>query len=319
MAGGSGMRIVIANARMMKRTGTEIVTRDFAVGLRKRGHDVAVYAPVLGPMAEEVRAADVPVADVPAALPFAPEIVHFNNEAQVEAVLAAFPDAPGVYHCHMPGTPLGPPIRHPNVVRHYGVSTMACRRIETALGRPGDGIFGNFVDPALYARRGPLPDRPQRWLVVAEKKHALKHLARVALVAAGNGARLAAIGPRVRRRIDNVPAEAARHDLVFASARCAIEAAAAGCAVVVTDYRGSAGLLTPDNLSALLAGNCGAESFREPASIAALWRAARAYDPKLCDEASALMHRSTMLPMALAELERIYAGAVAEWKDGRSG
>ena len=42
-----------------------------------------------------------------------------------------------------------------------------------------------------------------------------------------------------------------RHDLVFASARSALEAMATGCAVIVLDGRGFAGLVTHDVVSNL--------------------------------------------------------------------
>ena len=55
------MNILITNRVLAGRSGTEVVVRDLALGLRQRGHHPVVYSPVLGPMADEIRANDVPV------------------------------------------------------------------------------------------------------------------------------------------------------------------------------------------------------------------------------------------------------------------
>jgi hypothetical protein len=49
------MRILIANATMATRTGTETYVRDLALGLMHRGHEPSVYAPELGEIARELR------------------------------------------------------------------------------------------------------------------------------------------------------------------------------------------------------------------------------------------------------------------------
>lgn len=300
------MRILIANNRLAKRTGTEIVTRDFALGLRARGHAVAVWTPRAGPFAEEVRAGGVPVfADLSAA-PFAPDVLHVNQHEIAPALFAAFGQTPALLHVHVPGAPVHACAADMRFRALYGVSAEACHKLAAAAGRPADGILGNFVDPALYAPRGPLPEKPGRWLIVAEKKHGLRHAAKIALLALKHRARLAAVGPRVRRLIDNVPAEAAKYDLVFASARCAIEAAAAGAGVVVTDYRGVAGLLGPGNARELLEGNFGAETFVRPATLAALDAAIGSWDPDAAAAGAAFIRAETGLARGLDRLEEIY-------------
>lgn len=305
------MRILLANNRLTKRTGTEIVTRDFATGLSRRGHEVAVWSPVTGAMAREIGARGVAVFPDLSDVPFTPDVIHLNQAGLVDAVSARFPGVPSIFQCHVPGEPVPEVIRRPEIRACYGVSPLACTRIEAARGRPADGILGNFVDETLYRPRGPLPATPRRWLVICEKKHGLRHFALVAAVALKRRATLHAIGPRVKRRIANVPEKAADYDLVFASARCAIEAASAGAAVVVTDYRGTGGFLTTDNAAELLEKNFGAECFREKASVAALARAVSAYDAAAAEGASAHIRAHAGLETGLDRLEAIYRGVVA--------
>jgi hypothetical protein len=49
------MRVLATNCSLRGRSGTEIVTIDLALGLRSRGHEVAVFAPLLEKSAEILR------------------------------------------------------------------------------------------------------------------------------------------------------------------------------------------------------------------------------------------------------------------------
>ncbi|TIX18021.1 MAG: hypothetical protein E5V44_03625, partial [Mesorhizobium sp.] len=57
------LSILIANIYLTGRSGTEIVTRELAFALMRAGHRPIVYAPELGPIAQEIRARGIPVTD----------------------------------------------------------------------------------------------------------------------------------------------------------------------------------------------------------------------------------------------------------------
>src|SRR5205823_3744899 len=64
------------------------------------------------------------------------------------------------------------------------------------------------------------------------------------------GIEIDVVGAGVGTVVDDLPERLRSADIVFASARMAIEAMAVGCAVVVVDGRGLAGLATTDALGA---------------------------------------------------------------------
>jgi hypothetical protein len=68
------------------------------------------------------------------------------------------------------------------------------------------------------------------------------------------------------------------YDIVFATARMALEAATVGCAVVVVDGRGFAGMLRSENLEAWRRLNFGVGLLTSPVTSAALDAAIAAYD-----------------------------------------
>jgi hypothetical protein len=50
------MKVLLVNRTLASRTGTEIVTRDLAVGLAGTAHEACVFSPKLGTIANEIRA-----------------------------------------------------------------------------------------------------------------------------------------------------------------------------------------------------------------------------------------------------------------------
>jgi hypothetical protein len=48
--------VLITNIALYQQSGTEVVVEQLADGLRRRGHRPIVFAPMLGPLAEEMRA-----------------------------------------------------------------------------------------------------------------------------------------------------------------------------------------------------------------------------------------------------------------------
>ncbi len=305
------MHILICNNRLTKRTGTEIVTRDFALGLKSRGHEVEVLTLQAGAMAEEIRKAGVPVETEANRLPFVPDVIHANHEPMIGLASSRFPKAPILFQNHAPGDVIGAGVNNPACIYYFGISQLACDAISRATGRPTDGIIGNFVDLSLFIpRQSPLPDKPRRWLVVAEKKHGLRHFGKICLLGAFHRAVVTAVGPRVLRLIQNVPATAANQDLVFASARCAIEASTAGAGVIITDYRGTAGFLHGNNVEEAWQKNLGYTLFDKPSSLAALNASINDWNPRSAEAASKWLRNNASLEAGLSRLEEIYRGMI---------
>ena len=91
------MRILITNNRLAERAGTELYTRDIAAALVARGHEPIVYSQVLGEVAEELRAAAVPVVDDLERISEPPDIVHGHHHLETMTALQWFPGVPAVF------------------------------------------------------------------------------------------------------------------------------------------------------------------------------------------------------------------------------
>ncbi len=82
------------------RGGTELFTIEVSVELRKRGHDVAVFSPRVGELAELILAGGVLVKSRLREIPWIPEVIHGQHHLQAMAAMAYFETSPAIYHCH---------------------------------------------------------------------------------------------------------------------------------------------------------------------------------------------------------------------------
>src|SRR3954468_20347940 len=94
------MRVLLTNFQLDHRTGTEIVVRDLALGLRRRRHEVAVYTPHPGAIGDELIGAGVPVVNRIECVPFAPDVVHGHHHSPTVEALTRFFDVPAIWVCH---------------------------------------------------------------------------------------------------------------------------------------------------------------------------------------------------------------------------
>jgi hypothetical protein len=60
---GGSIRVLFSNNTLAYRAGSELYVRDVAIRLKRRGHHPVAYSTILGPVAEDLRAAGVPTID----------------------------------------------------------------------------------------------------------------------------------------------------------------------------------------------------------------------------------------------------------------
>jgi hypothetical protein len=107
----------------------------------------------------------------------------------------------------------------------------------------------NGVDFERFPRRGPLPASPRRALVFSNYADA-SFVKRVAKACRRTGLTLDAVGIGVGKPVGNPGSVLAEFDIVLAKAKCALEAAAVGAAVVVCDrLMGLGELVTSANVA----------------------------------------------------------------------
>jgi hypothetical protein len=241
------MRILLTNKQLVGGTGTETVVRDLVVGLRRSGHTVVTYAPQVGRAAAMIRATGSPVATSVLEIAEPPDIIHGHHTGPTMAALARFPNVPAVFVCHDFSTEYDDPPVHPRIRRYLYVRDSLRGRLcdERGIDPARTALWMNTIDLNRVGPPAPVP-RVLRSAAIFAHPGAITQAEALAQICQRRG--IAFKGAALSAPAIN-PLEAIRGiDLVFASGLMALEALAAGHAVVNADRFGVGGLVTCDRL-----------------------------------------------------------------------
>ena len=316
------MRVLITNRRLASRTGAELYVRDLAAALLERGHTPIVYSPLLGDVAREIRATTVPVTSDLSAIAEPPDVIHGQHGPETLAALLAFPGVPAVSVCHSWVGWADAPVRFPRVRRYVAVDHTCRDRLCSERGIPPERVHVvlNSVDLARFRAGPPRPPRPRRALVFSNAAGARgSHLDPIREACAAEGIAVEVAGAASGRSLERPEEVLVEFDLVFAKAKAAIEAMAAGAAVVLCDAVGAGPMVTTAELGRLRALNFGVRALRHPVTAPVLRREIARYD---ADDAAAVSRtiRATAGRDAMVdELCALYQAVIAEQRDAGPG
>lgn len=303
--------ILLVTIMLNVRTGTEVVCCETARGLRKRGHHVTIYCHQDGPTADQMRAEGFQVATDIASVAHPPDVIQANQTLPLLDAIGRFPTTPAISICHDATAWFNEPIDMPAIRRQAAVD-FACR--DRVAGRFPHlareiALLHNAVDLDAFRPRAPLPAKPKRALALAKFP---TYVDAVREACAQRGVELSLLGPAGGPLVDDLPNHLRDYDLVFASARSALEALAVGCAVIVIDGRGFAGLVTRDNVPDWQQNNFGARLLSTPASAELIGAAIDRYDSADAQQVSGFIRESASLAQYLDRLEGLYGQVIAE-------
>lgn len=242
------MRILITNNTLSYLAGSELYVYDLARELKRQGHDVTCFSLTLGLVAERLRDEGIEVTDTLAGFPpDSFDVVHAHHTIETRVAAAHFPMTPLVHVSHGATHPLERPGRlEAAITRYVAVSDEVRRALIMSDGVPEQliDLVPNFVDTNRFHQRRSISTNAKRALVVSN--HYGLGATKETVEEAG---RLANLELRViggPNSVWNVEDYIDWADVVIALGRGALQAMAMGRAVVVYDYRGGDGLVTPD-------------------------------------------------------------------------
>jgi Glycosyltransferase Family 4 len=274
------LRILIVNVTLASRTGTETALRDLAFGLKTAGHKPIVYSPELGEIADEIRSSGIPVFSQLQDLSEEPDIVHGNHHVQTVEALLKFRNARGLFVCHDRRAHMSAPPRMARILRYVAVDYNCLERLTEEYGIPRHltRVIYNSVDTSRFLPRPPLPQHPQRALVFSNYAGPGIYLDAVQQACALLNLPVDVVGSIAGNSSSAPELLIGGYDLVFAKARCALEAMAVGAAVVLSDTPGLGPLVTSAEVADLRPWNFGARLLREPLDPAGIVRQVQRYD-----------------------------------------
>ncbi len=311
---GDAMRVLLTNNTLDERAGTELYVRDLAIELLRRGHQPVAYSTKLGAVANELRAATVPVIARIDSLGEVPDIIHGHHHREALTAMLHFPQTPAIYYCHGWLPYEEAPLRFPRIRRYVAVDDVCRERLIAEGGIPPDRIdvILNFFDPARFPHRGPLPSRPKKALAFGNTFKELVDLPILRKACAKLDIELHATGLGVGYSERDPGRLLGEYDVVFAKARAALEAMAVGCAVVLAMPGRLGQMVVQADFAALRQVNFGIRTLSRPLEVESLISELRRYDATEAAGVSMLVRQNCTLGAAVDQIVAIYEAVVAE-------
>ena len=312
----AGLKVLIANATLATLTGTETYVRDLALGLLRKGHTPIVYAPELGPLAQELHRHTVPVVDNLNRVATVPDIIHGNHNTELITALLHFENVPSVFFCHSWTDWISAPPSHPRILAYVAVDETCRDRLvlENAIPEDRVHVWLHGADLERFTPRELLPEKPARALVFSNNANNWTHLNAVREACKRAGIELDVIGSGMNASALNPESLLSKYDLVFAKARCALEALAVGTAVILCDAAGSGPMVTTAEFDRLRRLNFGIRALSDDVDADLLLGEIRRYDPKDAAEVSQRIRTTADLGSVVDDAVVLYREVIEEFQ-----
>lgn len=309
----STLKILITNNFLSAHTGTEVVVLDLARELKRQGHQPAVFSRKLGPISSELTNLGMEVTSDLTSLSMVPDVIHGQHHPQLVEALLQFPSIPAVCVCHDATSPLDEPFYFPRVLRYVPVDDRCRKRVSSAAGIPLSRIevIWNAVDLERFRPRDALPSKPKRAVVFSNK---ITQLPAVRSASNRMGLELDVLGLDAGTAVSNPESVLPRYDIVFAKARCALEAMAVGNAVVLCDFAGVGPMVTSENFDPLRRMNFGQGVLLNPLRSEYLCAEVDRYDSADAAEVSRRVRTEAGLVHATQRWVELYTDVLAEFR-----
>lgn len=293
---------------LLTGSGTETVARDLALELKKLGHEVAIYSPLLGPVAEQIHAQGIPVfGDIRKVAP-APDIIHGHHHAQTLTALLQFPKSKAVFVCHDATAWHDEALIFPRVLHYVAVDHRCLKRFEADTRVPKENlcVILNAVDLNRFKPRPPLPNKPARAAIFSNYATQFTHTDAVTRACATCGISIDVIGSGAKTSTSTPEKALLNYDIVFAKARCALEAMAVGAAVVLCDFAGLGAMVTRDNFTEFRKLNFGTGNLVRPLDPQLMVEEIKKYNPGEATYVSEQIRKEANLTSAALEWIELY-------------
>lgn len=238
------MNILITNLWLHDYAGTEVYVRDLAITLKRIGFQVDVYTPYIGFIGRDMRKMGINVVDSVDDIKNIPNIIHGHHKVVMD-VINKFHEVPVVYFCHSGNLEQEEPVIHPNIKKYVAVDEFCMERLRNKKIADAQIIY-NWVDTNKLKQKEKINDIPSKALIFSNKFPKEKVWV-IQKACDEMKIQLDFLGSEYGNSNMNPETILGNYDIVFAKAKCAMEAMACGCAVILHDYAGLGEMIVPSN------------------------------------------------------------------------
>jgi len=175
-------------------------------------------------------------------------------------------------------------------------------------------IILNAVDLRRFQPRASLPAQPKHALVFSNHASRHTHLQAVRRACRRLGLEFDVLGSLAGTGVADPERVLPRYDLVFAKARCALEARATGAAVVLCDFAGAGPMVSSENFDYLRVWNFGGGVLVNPLKPEYIRAEIARYDPADADRVCQRVRQEAGLETATRRWIALYTEVIKEFR-----
>lgn len=309
------MRILITFIYLKGRTGGELYVYELAFQLLKLGHTPIIFTGKdTGPLFDEIKRRGIPITTDLETINSSPDIIMGNSHEELMLALLYFPNTPAVFVGHDRFAWYAVPPKSSRLFRYLTPSKNIADGFihEHNIPENKSMIVPNSVDTQKFKSRPPLPDKPKRALVFSNSATPTGYPLIIRQVCAKYNMTLDLFGSGVGNQVNCPENLLPQYDLVFARGRCALEALAVGCAVILCDIEGLGQLVTINNVENLRYNNFGWRTLQNPITSENITTEILKYDASDAEKVSQYIRSVSSLEKMTHELVAIFDTVIKE-------
>lgn len=252
------MKILITNITLIYSGGSQLYTLDLAKYLSNHGHDVFVFSPSLGPVAEDIsKLKNVTVtSNLEEIKDVKFDILHIHHNVNAYLVREYFPDIPAIMVIHgvLPEFEQ-PPMIDLGISKYIAVSEEVRDHLINNYDIPNSKIeiIRNWVNTEKFKKKSSINKIPKKVLVVSNH-YPEEHKKIYEEICKKRKIDITHVG-LPNNSVANVEDYMNDADVVITLGRGAMESMTLGRNVIVSDIHGMDGMLTPEMYSESIKNN----------------------------------------------------------------
>ena len=300
---------------MERIAGGSFYVRDLAMELARQGHHPVVYCLRLGAISDQLITSGIAVTDSLDKIS-QPDIIHGNSPIESAAATLMFPLVPAIFVCHGWDSPDALAPKLPQILRYLAVSDISRDRLIYMDGIPEEriAIHQNAVDLTRFTRKLEVSPKPRSALVYSNNLSDENQLPKIREACRVAGIPLSVMG--LASGNSSLDPERTLHefDLVFGRGRCALEALASGCCVILCDELGLGEMITTENYQLFRLRNFGRRTLQLTFDVPSILAQIRRYDAENAIALSDHVRKTAGLFASTMDLVDIYREAIGEFE-----
>ena len=309
------MNILITNLAIAKNSGTELYVKELAIELKFRGHNIEIYSFFLGNLSNELTHQNINVVSDLSLLKNKPDIIHSHHNILTFKVVSYFKTTPVVFFIHDRTAPTDYPFLHENIIKYIAVDYNCRERYltESDFKENEIDIIFNWYNPGRFLIKNNINIVPKKAVIFSNYIKKGKIFLEIKIACQSLNIDLDIIGAKSGNS-NNIPELILnKYDIVFGKAKAGIEALSTANALIVCDYIGLGGMVTPQNVEHFRNFNFGMKLMTMPIRKDLIIAEIKKYNSADIESVSKYIRANSNFYDTVSELEKTYKNAILDF------